>query len=295
MKTFPKFRPMTRTVAVPVALLFAALGSGCGGIKTQAGPVFDSAGSAAQEFAEAVRAGDKVKLANMLGPESAPLLNPGDTVQGGNERLSFLQAYDSQRVLVPAGADTYYLEVGGGRWPLPLAIVKADGGWKFDTRSGIRELVLRRIGRNEIAVLGVMKGVVAAQQEYAAKFGAFATKLRSEPGKQDGLYWEAKEGEPQSPAGPLLAWAEAQGYTPGAADKPPAPYRGYFYRRLEVKDGAKEFAVIAYPAEYGASGIMTFIVNEKGEVYRKNLGTGTAQATQDIKTFAPDDTWTRES
>jgi len=281
-------------LALPVALLLVAL-SGCGGVKTQSGPVFDSPGAAAQEFAEAVRTGDKARLATMLGPESAPLLNPGDTVQGGNERKSFLQAYDSVRLLVPAGADTYHLEVGGGRWPLPLAIVKGDGGWKFDTRSGIRELVLRRIGRNELAVLGVMRGVVAAQQEYSAKFGAFATKLRSEPGKQDGLYWEAADGQPQSPAGPLLAWAEAQGYTPGATGKPPAPYRGYFYRRLDVKDPAKEFAVIAWPAEYGASGIMTFIVNEKGEVYHKNLGTGTTQAVQDIKTFAPDDSWTRES
>jgi hypothetical protein len=284
----------TSLKCLPVALLFAALGSGCGGIKTQAGPVFDSPGAAAQEFAEAVRSSDKSRLTTMLGPESAPLLNPGDTVQGGNERRSFLQAYDSQRVLVPAGPDAYHLEVGGGRWPLPLAIVKADGGWKFDTRSGIRELVLRRIGRNELGVLGVMKGVVAAQNEYAAKFGSFATRLRSAPGKQDGLYWEAKEGEPQSPAGLLLARAEAEGYAPGASDQP-APYRGYFFKRLDVKDPAKEFAVIAYPAEYGASGIMTFIVNEKGEIYRKNLGTGTEQAAKDIKTFAPDDTWTRES
>ena len=282
-------------IAFPAALLFAALASGCGGARTQTGPVFDSPGSAAVEFAEAIRAGDKAKLGTMLGPESAPLLNPGDTVQGQTERRSFLQAYDSQRVLVPAGADTYFLEVGGGRWPVPLPIVKDAGGWKFDTRTGIREMVLRRIGRNELAVLNVMRGLVAAQTEYAAKFGTFATKLRSEPGKQDGLYWEATEGQPQSPAGPLLAWAEAQGYEPGATDKPPAPYRGYFYKRLEVKDGAKEFAILAYPAEYGASGIMTFIVNEKGEVYRKNLGTGTTQAAQDIKTFAPDDSWTRES
>jgi len=281
-------------VAVPAALLVGALASGCGGPKAQTGPVFDSPGSAAVEFAEAVRAGDKARLGTILGPESAPLLNPGDSVQGQSERQSFLQAYDSQRVLVPAGPDAFHLEVGGGRWPLPLAIVKTDGGWKFDTNTGIREMVLRRIGRNELAVLNVMKGVVAAQTEYAAKFGTFATKLRSEPGKQDGLYWEAKDGEAQSPAGPMLARAEAQGYAPGAPGEEPKAYRGYFYKRLDVKDAAKEFAILAYPAEYGASGIMTFIVNEKGEVYHKNLGTGTSQAAQDIKTFAPDDTWSRE-
>jgi len=286
MKLF--FRALT-----PV-LFTALLCAGCGKQgAAQSGPVFDSPGAAAVAFSQAVRTGDKARMATMLGPESGPLLNPGDTVQGQSERKSFLMAYDSVRLLVPAGPETFFLEVGGGRYPLPLPIVKTDGGWKFDTKSGLRELVLRRIGRNELAVIGVCRGVVAAQQEYNSKFGAFATKLRSEPGKQDGLYWETKAGEPASPAGPLLATAEAQGYTPGGPA--PAPYRGYFYRRLEVKDPKTQFAILAYPAEYGASGIMTFIVNEKGEIYRKNLGVDTAKAAGEIQAFAPDDTWTRES
>jgi hypothetical protein len=254
---------------------------------------FDSPGAAAVEFSEAVRTGNKTRLAALLGPESAPLMNPGDTVEGANERRSFVMAYDSVRVLVPAGPDTYILQVGGGRWPLPLPIVRDGEHWKFDTRTGVREMVLRRIGRNELAVLGVMRGIVGAQKDYSAKFGAFATRLRSEPGKQDGLYWETKPGEPDSPAGPLIAWAEAQGYTPGNGT--PAPYRGYFYRRLEVKDPKKEFAIVAYPAEYGASGIMTFIVDQDGVIYRKNLGVDSAQAAQAIQAYAPDDTWTRES
>jgi Protein of unknown function (DUF2950) len=286
---------------VPIhALTLAIAGTlvcvGCakdGGASAAVRSSFESPGAAAQDFAEAVRTGDKPGLAAMLGPESAPLLNPGDTVQGGNERKSFAQAYDSQRVLVPAGPDAFTLEVGGGRWPLPLPIVKDGNSWRFDTKTGVREMVLRRIGRNELAVLGVLKGVVAAQQEYTAKFGAFATKLRSEPGKQDGLYWETNAGEPESPAGPLLAWAEAQGYTPGGAQ--PAPYRGYFYRKLNVKDAKKEFAILAYPAEYGASGIMTFVVSQDGTIYRKNLGVDTEKAQQEIQGFAPDDTWTRET
>jgi hypothetical protein len=277
------------------AVLIAAgmLTLGCARQSDPASSGFDSPGAAAVEFSEAVRKGDKARLAALLGPESAPLLNPGDTVEGGNERKAFIQAYDSVRLLVPAGSDTYFLEVGAGRWPLPLPIVKEGEGWKFDTRTGIRELVLRRIGRNELAALGVMRGLVAAQQEYAAKFGGFANKLRSEPGKQDGLYWETNAGEPESPAGPLIAWAEAQGYTPGGAQ--PAPYRGYFYRRLEVGDPKKEFALLAYPAEYGASGIMTFIVNQDGAIFGKNLGVDTANAAAQIQTFTPDDTWTRES
>jgi Protein of unknown function (DUF2950) len=288
---------MKTSVYVLTAALAASLV--CGGCAEKSGgaakSTFESPGEAAVEFSEAVRSGNRDALTTMLGPESAPLLNSGDTVQGGNERKAFLQAYDSQRLLVPAGPDTYFLEVGGGRWPLPLPIVKTDGGWKFDTNTGIRELVLRRIGRNELAALGVCRGIVTAQQEYAAKFGAFATKLRSEPGKQDGLYWETAQGEPQSPAGPLLASAEAQGYTPGATGSQPQPYRGYLYRRLQVKDPAKEFAILAYPSEYGASGIMTFIVNQEGAIYHKNLGVDTAKAVEGITSFAPDDTWTRES
>jgi hypothetical protein len=283
-----------KTFYVMTTALVATIVCGCGNQSGSAvKSTFDSPGAAAVAFSEAIRAGNRESLTAILGPESAPLLNSGDTVQGGNERKAFLQAYDSQRLLVPAGPDTYFLEVGGGRWPLPLPIVKTDGGWKFDTNTGIRELVLRRVGRNELAVLAVCRGIVKAQQEYTAKFGAFAAKLRSEPGKQDGLYWETAEGEPQSPAGPLLAWAEAQGYTPGGAQ--PQAYRGYYYRRLEVKDPAKEFAILAYPAAYGSSGIMTFIVNQDGAIYRKNLGVDTAKAVEGITSFTPDDTWTRES
>jgi hypothetical protein len=289
---------ISRRMKVPSHALTLALSGAIflGGCANEGGGTshssFASPGAAAQEFAEAVRKDDKASLSAMLGPESAPLLNP-DTVQGGNERKSFLQAYDSVRLLVPAGPEAFFLEVGAGRWPLPLPIVKSGNEWKFDTRTGIRELVLRRIGRNELAVLGVMRGIVGAQHEYSAKMGAFATKLRSEPGKQDGLYWETNAGEPESPAGPLLAWAEAQGYTPGTGQ--PAPYRGYFYRRLNVADPKKEFAILAYPAEYGSSGIMTFIVNQDGAIYRKNFGVETEKAAQEIQGFKPDDTWTRES
>jgi hypothetical protein len=279
--------------ALTLALAGTLLSAGCQQGASESRTTFESPGAAAQEFAEAVRKGDKARMAELLGPESGPLLNPGDTVEGGNERKAFIMAYDNQRLLVPAGTDAFTLEVGATRWPLPLPITREGEGWKFDSKTGMRELVLRRIGRNELGVLGALKGVVAAQQEYAARFGAFAGKLRSEPGKQDGLYWETNAGEPESPAGPLIAWAEAQGYSPGGSQ--PAPYRGYYFRRLEVKDAKKEFAILAYPAEYGASGIMTFIVNQDGAIYRKNLGVETEKSQQEIRGFAPDDTWTRET
>jgi hypothetical protein len=244
------------------------------------------------ELVEGVRAGDRARLAVILGPDSDMIVNAGDPVQGGNERLAFLQAYDSQRVLVPAGENALILEVGGSRWPLPVPVVKTDTGWKFDTQAHVREMLLRRIGRNELAALSVMRGIGAAQAEYKAQMGKYATRLRSEPGKKDGLYWEAAAGEPASPAGRFLAGAEAEGYSPGG--EKPAPYRGYFYRRLDVKDAAKEFAVLAFPADYRYTGIMTFVTNQDGVVFRKDLGTTTAQAVAEIKSFAPDDTWTRE-
>jgi hypothetical protein len=275
----------------PVALA-ALLVCGCGSKSAGNGPLFESPNDAVVAFSEAVRTGNREALITMLGAESAALVN-SDTVQGRNERRVFIGEYDSQRLLVTTGPDTYVLEVGPRRWPLPLPIVKSGDAWKFDASSGIHELLLRRVGRNELRVLDVCRGIVAAQKEYAAKFGAFATKLRSDPGKQDGLYWETQPGEPQSPAGALLAQAERLGYAPGGPE--PQPYRGYIYRRLEVKDPAREFAILAFPATYGATGIMSFIVNQDGAIYRKDLGADTAKAVEGITSFTPDDTWTRES
>jgi hypothetical protein len=281
---------------LPLTLLSATLAlvcAGCGGKSEK--PVtdtFDSPGSAAVEFAEAVRAGDRARLAIILGQDSDMLVNAGDPVQGGNERQAFLQAYDSQRVLVPSGDDAYILEVGGSRWPLSIPIVKSGAGWKFDTQGSVREMILRRIGRNELAVIGTMRGIAAAQREYKAQAGSYATKLRSEPGKKDGLYWETAAGEPESPAGRMLAWAEAEGYSPGG--EKPTPYHGYFYRRLEVKDPKNEFALLAYPADYRYTGVMTFVTTQDGVIYARDLDVQTAEAAAAIKTFTPDESWTRE-
>ena len=271
--------------------------SACGdkGVGRAGKVTFDSPGEAAVAFAEAVRAGDKARMSALLGPDSEAMLAQDDKVQGTTERNAFLQAYDSVKVLVPTGPNSFELQVGPGRWPLPMPIVNTPGGWKFDSHIVAHELVLRRIGRNELAVIGVCKGFVAAQNDYAARFGAFATKLRSDPGKQDGLYWETKAGEPESPAGQMVALAEARGYAQETDAARSEPYRGYLYRRLDVQDPKKQFAILAYPAEWGASGIMTFIVNEKGEIYSKSLGPDTAKAAKDIHTFAPDDSWKRET
>ena len=247
---------------------------------------FVSPGAAAEEFAEAVRTGDKGRARSRCSDRNPRrLLNPGDTVQGGNERKAFLQAYDSVPLLVPAGPDAFFLEVGAGRWPLPLPIVKQGNGWMFDTRTGIRELVLRRIGRNELAVLGVLQRPRRRRNTSTPRGSGHlpASCAASRAIRMDSI-GKRNAGEPESPAGPLLAWAEAQGYTPGGATGDKAPYRGYFLSRPECRPiSRKNSPSWPIPAEYGASGIMTFIVNQDGAIYRKNLGVDTEKSVQEIQ------------
>lgn len=244
-----------------------------------------------EAFVKALREHDRAALRGILGPESDELLNPGDDVQAARERDAFLHAFDQQHDLVSNQPDVMTLEVGPGRWPLPIPIVKRDGSWQFDAAGGADELVMRRIGRNELAAIDVCYGVVAAQLEYEAKNGAYAAKVLSDPGKRNGLYWETKQGEATSPAGPLLALAAAEGYDIG---KKPTPYHGYYYRSLPAtaKDAAgKGFAFVAYPAEYGASGVMTFLVNQDGVVYQADLGEQTETRARALTGFSVDDAW----
>jgi len=249
-----------------------------------------------EAFVTALRANDRAKLRAILGPESDALLNSGDEVQARKEREVFLIAYDRQHELVSTQPDIMTLEVGYARWPLPIPIVRRDGSWQFDSAGGVDELVMRRIGRNELAAIDVCYGVVAAQLEYAAKNGAYAAKVLSDPGKRNGLYWETKKGETTSPAGPLLALAVAEGYGgEGKADgKGPKAYHGYYYRALppaSKEDARKGFALVAYPAEYGVSGVMTFLVNQDGVVLQKDLGEDTAAKVRSLAGFAVDDAW----
>jgi hypothetical protein len=205
--------------------------------------------------------------------------------------------------------------VGSDEWPFPIPIVKAGNGWRFDTGAGKQEILARRVGGNELKAIQVCLAYVDAQKEYAMKKARqgeglleYAQKFVSTPGKQDGLYWEAGEGQEQSPIGPLFSAARDQGYSGKPLGEEPEPYHGYFYRILTAQGknapgGAQDyvvggkmiggFALIAYPAHYGASGVMTFIVNHDGVVYQKKLGKDTKKAAQAMKAFNPDKTWTR--
>jgi len=269
---------------------------------------FDSPESAVTALVTALEERDRATLVAMLGPDSDALLSSGDAVADSTARADFLARYEEKHELVAGGPDDLVLQVGADDWPFPIPIVRRGGKWILDTAAGKDEIVRRRIGGNELQTIEVMHGYVAAQDDYASAAhdgvpaGTYARAIRSEPGKQNGLFWEVAEGEKQSPAGPLLAEASAEGY--GAAG---APYHGYRFRMLTAQGpaaagGARDYvvdgrqiggyAMVAWPASYGTSGVMSFLVNQDGIVWQRDLGDGTEQAAAAITRFDPDSLWT---
>lgn len=270
---------------------------------------FSSPDEAATALVEAAKSHDRNALLAVLGPE-ATKLGSGDPVQSKREREQFVAAYQEKHELVKEGDTRATLVVGKNDWPLPIPLVKADDGWKFDTAAGREELLNRRIGQNELYAIQVLLAIGDAQREYAAAdrdgdgLLEYAQKFWSSKGKKDGLHWPAKEGEPRSPLGELAADATQRGYA--GKGKGPRPYWGYYYRILKAqgKDapgGAYDymakgsmiggFAVLAYPAKYGASGVMSFMVNHDGVVYEKDLGRDTPQAAVKLNKFNPGEGW----
>jgi hypothetical protein len=203
----------------------------------------------------------------------------------------------------PDGTTTLY--IGARNWPTPIPLMNKGNAWYFDTEAGKMEILFRRIGRNEMSTIRVCEQLVAAQKEYSAQYKQYAAKIFSDEGQHNGLYWKASASEPQSPIGPLVASAVAEGYDKGQ-DGPPTPYRGYLYHVLtrqgkSAPGGAKSymvngkmtqgFAFVAYPAEYRSSGVMTFIVNEDGVVYQKDLGKKTEALGKAMKEYDPNSSW----
>jgi hypothetical protein len=266
---------------------------------------FPTPEAAAKALEAAVRRGDADHISRVLGSDSEKIAASGDPVEDAAARKRFTTAA-AQRTRIERDGDTALLHVGKDDWPFPIPIVKEAEGWRFDTAAGAQELVNRRVGRNELTVTSVARAYVDAQLEYFARFREFAQSLRSSPGKHDGLYWETTGDEEESPFGPLVALATTEGYQVREADEPPAPYHGYFFRILKAQGkaapgGARNyvrngkmtdgFALIAWPAEHGSSGVMTFMVGEQGVVFQKDLGDGTSEAAKAITAYDPDGSW----
>ena len=271
---------------------------------------FKTPEAAVDALVGALQKDDTAALQKLLGPGTEDLLSSGDPVQDNADREDFIARYQKKHSLEQAGDDAMTLVVGDNEWPAPIPIVRKDGKWRFDGAAGADEIIYRRVGENELGAIGVSLGFVDAQNEYASEgrdgdpAGVYALKLVSDEGMQNGLYWPTAEGEPQSPAGPFVAAAAGEGYRRGA-DR--TPYHGYYYRMLyaqgeNANGGAKEyfangvltegFALVAWPADYGASGVQTFMVNQDGVVFQKDLGEDTATVVDSITKFDPDSSWT---
>jgi len=271
---------------------------------------FPSPEEGVRALMDAAKNNDTASLLQVLGPEAQPFINTGDAVSDRASRARFVQAYEEAHTLVQVGDTQVILQIGNDAWPFPIPLVKDNTHWRFDAKEGKEEILNRNIGRNELDVIQVCLAYVDAQREYYMRnprhiaLPQYASKFMSTQGKRDGLYWDTTAAEPPSPLGPLLAQARREGYNPTAGKS--IPYHGYYYKMLtgqgpSAPGGAYDyvvrgqmiggFAMVAYPAQYGSSGIMTFIVNHDGVVYQKDLGPHTADLAHAMTKFNPDETW----
>ncbi len=306
-------RPITNCMALALFALVVSLAS-CGKAEKatekattdQAAPrTFKSPAEAGSALFDAAKAGDQQKLLAIFGSDGRDVLFSGDPVQDKNNREGFINAYSRMNrwSVKKDGEATLY--IGADNFPFPVPLKKNDAGqWSFDTAAGKDEVLARRVGNNELIAINVLGDIAGAQQEYFNQTHQFAQKFVSDEGQHNGLFWPVAEGQHPSPLGPLAEVAKALGYSRG--DKP-QPFSGYYYRVLTqqgntAKGGARDymangkltggFAVLAYPAKYGDSGIMTFLIGKDGVVYEKNLGEKTAEAAVAITEYNPGDGWT---
>ena len=278
------------------------------------GKTFATPEEAVAALANEVKTENRAELHAIFGPAADDLVNP-DAVQATNDFAAFAAALGETNRLVRESDTRLVLEVGRDHWPFAVPIVQKDGRWFFDTAAGKEELLNRRIGRNELATLKVVRAYVQAQREYASRERdetqvlKYAQKIVSSPGLKDGLYWSPDLDGEVSPLGPLMADAEEAGYRKHlkSTDAAPQAFQGYYFKILTRQGkhapGGKYdyvingnmiggFALVAWPAEYGQSGIMTFIVNQKGRVYQNDLGPKTGDIASRLKAYDPDKTWT---
>ncbi|HXY06737.1 MAG TPA: DUF2950 domain-containing protein [Terriglobales bacterium] len=271
---------------------------------------FATPGEAVKALYDAAKANDQTALSVIFGTSAGELLHSGDDVADKRMIDNYVRRYEQMHrvVIEPDGTATLY--VGAENWPTPISLVKTSSGtWYFDVEDGKNEILYRRIGANENDAIEICYALVDAQREYASEVRSgestkrYAMKFVSDEGKQNGLYWKVASGEPSSPIGPLIAEAASQGYT---KQKSSTPFHGYYFRILEKQrapKGNKEytmngslaqgFAFLAYPAQYRNSGVMTFIVNQDGGIYQKDLGPDTESIASAMTEYNPDDSWDR--
>lgn len=273
---------------------------------------FGSPQEAADRLVQSLRSGDKKAMLGVLGTKGERLITSGDSVADARAAERFVAAYDEAHSVLNDSETKATLQVGKTNWPLPIPLIKEDKGWRFDTAAGAEEILNRRIGNNEHAAIQASLAYVDAQREYYLRNPQrsallhYAARLQSGAGQRDGLYWETSAGEEPSPLGEGFARARAEGYKLGTAV--PSPFHGYYYRILtaqgpDAQGGAYDyvaqdqmiggFALVAYPARYGVSGVMSFIVNHDGVVFEQDLGPSTVATAKSMKRFNPDAKWTR--
>jgi Protein of unknown function (DUF2950) len=304
--SFGKFHWANFPELAAVAIVFTGCFPASSIAQQQGQKTFSSPDEASNAFVNAAQNNDEKGLRNILGPEGKQIVSSGDETEDAQNRANFVARYQEMHRLMKEPDGTVVLYIGAKNWPTPIPLVNKGSSWYFDTDAGKKEILFRRIGRNEISTIRVCQELGAAEKDYrSTEHGEYAQKIFSDEGQHNGLYWKVAEGEPQSPIGPLVASAVAQGYTKGG-DGAPTPYRGYYYHILtrqgkNAPGGAKSyivngkmtggFAFVAYPAEYRSSGVMTFVAGVDGVVYQKDLGKNTEVLAKDLKEYNPDSSW----
>ena len=306
MNTFNAYTHTLRQgiIAFTATILFAINPVHAAGKAQQS---FNSPEEAADALVVAVTKGDKNDLLGVLGKQGEKLINSGDAVADKLGREKFIAKYQEAHKIVNQDDTKAMLYIGEDEWPFLIPIVKQESSWKFDAQEGEQEFLNRRIGKNELDTIQAVLAFADAQREYYLEDRdgdgvlEYATKFRSSKGKKDGLYWPTKEGEQESPLGPLVAGARTEGYTVKKGEK--TPYHGYYYKILNGQgEGASGgaysymakgqmiggFALIAFPARYGVSGVKSFLINHEGVVYETDMGPNTSRIAEKMTRFNPD-------
>ena len=289
-----------------VAILLTACTPTRSMAQQQAQKIFSSPEDASNALFTAIQSNDEKVMLEILGRDGKQIVSSGDEAEDAESRAKFVQKYQQLHRLVKEPDGTTTLYIGAENWPTPIPLVNKGSSWYFDTDAAKKEILYRRIGRNEMSTIRVSQELVAGQKEYyASQHNEYAQKILSDEGQHNGLYWTAADGEPKSPIGPLVASAVADSDTK-TQNGAPTPFRGYFYHILTRQGkngpgGAKSyvvngkmtegFAFVAYPAEYRSSGVMTFVVNQDGAVYEKDLGKKSEARATSMKEYNPDSSW----